>query len=187
MLPFYFCLWNGPLIEGQMDQHRLGDGDCLTVEGATNKRRLQIYGPGRWEEKDGRTRSEKVLRVKKIVYQFFPIQRPPNGDAWARNADSVKSMASQWGLSPCLQQLAVQSDLGRAAVSFAAWQVKPMKLPMFRPEKLHRFIGQKLDTSGKNHFCSQDLKVLSSILRWTFPLILVSLKSGWILSLMSAR
>lgn len=81
-------------------------GGFLTVQGALNKRQLQTYGPRGWENEEGKARSGKVLiRVQKIVFQFFPIRRLPNRGAWARNADVYNSTAIQGDLNPFLQQL----------------------------------------------------------------------------------
>lgn len=174
-------------------------GGCLTVQGALNKRHLEIYGPRGWEKEEGRARSGKVLsRVKKIVFKFSTIGRLPNRDTCARNADVCKSMAIHGDLSPCMQQLSEMAmhcvlilyQIWYGEGLFLLWSLpgKAFVIAYGQPEK-SGFLGWEVDSlhMKSKYFYSQDLKLLSSILGGTFPHVLISLKSECILQLTSSR
>lgn len=70
---------------------------------------------------------------EKVLYPMPQIKRPRNEGTRAKNASMRMQGAENLDCnSPCSK-----SDAGSMALPHQACQVKPLQLPMVRPEKLH--------------------------------------------------
>lgn len=135
--------WHPPIAGGWSEEVST-NLDCLTLEGTRSKRFLQFYGPGGREECEEVLGVEKYwVRVGKKIVKVSSIQTSEQR-LQGRNATTYMSTAGRgpwvfdckplWDYNT---QAVQESGVQEAAFSLKVCQVKPLELPVVRPEEAH--------------------------------------------------